>query len=312
MKGYSDSSLLWPLKGIIPPLVTPLTKNGELDVNSFARLIEHVLSGGVQGVFILGTTGEAPGLSYDTKKQVISCACRMVKGRVPVLVGVTDCSYHESITLAKLSADAGASAIVTAPPYYFQLDQKELTGYFHYLAGNSPLPLFLYNIPSHTKISIEPACIRMLAQHPNIIGLKDSSGNGVYFNTVLSLLKAQTSFALFVGPDEMMASMVLIGAHGGVSAGANLFPKLYVDLYTACIARDFDRIHALQQKVVDISLNIYNAFSVTNGFLKGIKATLSVMEICDDHMEVPLSPLHRSQKEKIKEKLFELKLIDPR
>jgi dihydrodipicolinate synthase/N-acetylneuraminate lyase len=150
--------------------------------------------------------------------------------------------------------------------------------------------------------------VKLLAGHERIVGLKDSSGNGTYFSTVSTLMQAYPSFSLFVGPDEMMAPLVLNGAHGGVSAGANLFPKLYVDLYNAAVSRNFDVMSSLQKKVMEISVKIYNPFPVAVGFLKGIKTALSVMGICSDRMEFPLGALDERQKETIKKNLSELQL----
>src|SRR2546426_12586467 len=106
------------LTGIIPPLVTPLLARDELDVAGLVRLIEHVLAGGVSGLFILGTTGEGPSLSYRLRRELIECVCRQVKQRVPVLVGITDTAFVESVNVARASAEAGADAVVVAPPYY--------------------------------------------------------------------------------------------------------------------------------------------------------------------------------------------------
>ena len=126
------------LSGIIPPLVTPLTARDELDHNGLARLLDHVMDGGVSGVFILGTTGEAPSLSYRLRRELISTVARHVNGRIPVLVGVTDTAFVESVDLAKHACDAGADAVVLTTPYYFPAGQTELTSYC--LLYTSPSP----------------------------------------------------------------------------------------------------------------------------------------------------------------------------
>src|SRR5262249_58691037 len=146
----------------------------ELDVLGFDRLIEHVLEGGVHGLFLLGTTGEGPGLSQRLRAEVIDAACRRVAGRVPVLVGVTDPSFAETIRLARRAAAAGAQAVVLAPPYYFPLDQPELKGYVERVAGAVALPVFLYHLPSFTKVPFEPETVARLLERPNLVGLKDS------------------------------------------------------------------------------------------------------------------------------------------
>src|SRR5690606_654387 len=230
------SILQQPFKGIVPPMVTPLMDNNTLDKIGLNRLIEHLIQGGVHGIFILGTTGEGTSLSYLLRKELIDLTCEMVGDRFPIMVGITDTAPEESIKLTTVAAAAGASAVVAAPPFYFGMSQSELFQYYWKLADQLPLPLFLYNMPSHTKINIAPETVKALSDHPNIFGLKDSSGNAVYFSSVLHMIKSNPSFTLMVGPEEMMASTILLGGHGGVNGGANMFPQLYVALYNAAVA----------------------------------------------------------------------------
>src|SRR6186713_1326422 len=129
-----------PLRGIVPPVVTPLADRDRLDRAAFSRLIERMFDGGVAGLFVLGTTGEAPALDYRLRYELVEAAAEIIAGRVPLLVGVTDPSLTESLDLAKPSAGCGAAAIVAAPPYYFPLQQRDLVRYFALLAEESPLP----------------------------------------------------------------------------------------------------------------------------------------------------------------------------
>jgi 4-hydroxy-tetrahydrodipicolinate synthase len=292
-----------PFLGIIPPMVTPLLNSKTLDKKGLDRLIEHLIAGGVHGIFILGTTGEATSLSYSLRKELIWYTCEKVQGRVPVMVGITDTAPEESLSLAITAAEAKAAAVVAAPPYYFGLGQTELMDYYISLADKLPLPLFLYNMPSHTKINIEPATVKGLSAHPGIIGLKDSSANAVYFNSVLYLMKADKSFTVLVGPEEMLASSLLMGGHGGVSGGANMFPKLYVDLYHAAVARDFDQILQLQDRVMKISQKIYGVGQTGSRYLQGIKATLSIFGICSDFIASPFSNFEKEKKEIVRNNL---------
>ena len=275
------------VNGIIPPMVTPLLQdNLSLDAKAVNNLINHIISGGVHGLFILGTTGEATSLSYNTRQQLILESCNTVNGRIPVFVGISDTSIEESLNLAQVAKQAGASAVVAAPPFYYGLGQIELFKYYWNLADKLPLPLFLYNMPSHTKINIEIDTALKLSEHSNIIGLKDSSANIVYFEKLCHLLKHK-DFTLLVGPEEVTAQTVLMGGHGGVNGGANMFPKLYVELYKAAIARDFDRINTLQYLVMEISTKIYNLGSFGSSYLKGMKAGLSALGIIDAHIAPP-------------------------
>lgn len=303
-----ESNLKLPLRGIIPPLVTPLLNNDSLNLEGLKRLIEHTISGGVHGIFILGTTGEFASLSYKLREELIEHTCQWVKGRVPVLVGITDSAFSESLRLAKIAAKCGADAVVLAPPYYFAAGQPELLEYLQRIMVQMPLPLFLYNMPTHTKVKFMPETVRMAAEIPGIIGMKDSSSDLAYFKQVQYALRDRDDFTFMVGPEEFMAEFVLTGGHGGVNGGANMFPKLYVELYNAARNRDLDRISTLQEKVMQISSTIYNVGSFGSSYLKGLKCALSVMGLCSDFMAEPFHRFNEPEREKIKEALKALHL----
>lgn len=284
--------------GIIPPMVTPLlSDNLSLDLDGVKHLVEHLVSGGVHGIFILGTTGESTSLSYKTREQLIIESCKAVNGRVPVFVGITDTSIEESVHLALIAQKAGAAAVVAAPPYYYGLGQEELYKYYWSLADQVSLPLFLYNMPSHTKINIDTKTVVRLAEHQNIVGLKDSSANAVYFQSLCYLLK--TNFSLLVGPEEITAETVLMGGNGGVNGGANLFPKLYVALYNAALAKDFARIEELQDLVMEISTRIYTVGSYGSSYLKGLKGALSALGIINGNIAPPFTTFDEKEMTKV-------------
>ena len=284
--------------GIIPPMVTPLlSDNLSLDLDGVKHLVEHLVSGGVHGIFILGTTGESTSLSYKTREQLIVESCKAVNGRVPVFVGITDTSIEESVHLALIAQKAGAAAVVAAPPYYYGLGQEELYKYYWSLADQVSLPLFLYNMPSHTKINIDTKTVVRLAEHQNIVGLKDSSANAVYFQSLCYLLK--TNFSLLVGPEEITAETVLMGGNGGVNGGANLFPKLYVALYNAALAKDFARIEELQDLVMEISTRIYTVGSYGSSYLKGLKGALSALRIVNGNIAPPFTTFDEKEMTKV-------------
>ncbi|WP_234567109.1 dihydrodipicolinate synthase family protein [Rhodohalobacter sp. 614A] len=294
--------------GIIPPVVTPLLDQNTLDHEGLERLIDHILAGGVHGLFILGTTGEGPGLSYNLRAEITEKVCAQVDGSVPVLVGITDTSVTESIRLAEKASDAGADSVVAAPPYYFAANQPELLNYFRTLADQSPLPLFLYNMPSHTKVNFAPETVQELAKNPNIIGFKDSSGDVIYFQKVLSLLKDNPDFTVLVGPEEILMQTMLSGGHGGVNGGANMFPTVYVDMYNAAKEKDFNRMQQLQKKILAISSGLYTVGNSPMKYLQGVKCALSLMGICSDTFALPFHAFEGQEKEKIREALKQLDL----
>ena len=298
--------LLQPLRGIIVPMVTPLLERDKLDVAGLERLIEHILTGGVQGVFILGTTGEAPSLSYRLRSELIQRICDQVKKRVPVLVGITDTSFVESINISCRARDAGAQAIVLAPPYYFPAGQSELLEYLDHLTRELPLPLFLYNMPSYTKLVFEPETIRAAAEYPGIVGIKDSSGNMVYFRRLQSLLKDHPDFSLLMGREELLAEAVLLGGHGGVCGGANLIPELYVELYNAACSKDLQKVEALHKKVMEFSTAVYHVGHYESSLLKGLKCALSCVGICSDFLAEPFHRFRRAEHEVVERYVKEL------
>jgi len=296
------------LRGIVPPLVTPLLDNNTLDVKGLERLIEHVIAGGVHGVFILGTTGEAQSLSFNLRCEMIIQTAKILKNRIPLLVGITDTSLSDSVKLADLAAECGADAVVSAPPYYFATGQDELAEFYEQLIPQLKLPIYLYNMPSHTKVSFAPATVRRIAKNPKVLGFKDSSANGTYFQSVMHEMRDRPDFSIFVGPEEMMAEVVLMGAHGGVNGGANMFPKLYVDLYNAAVAIDIDKVRKLQAKVMQISSTIYTVGSYGSSYLKGVKTGLSVLGICNDFLAAPFNKFDEDHRARIRSAIENLDL----
>ena len=304
--------LLKPLKGIIVPMVTPLLDRDTLDAAGLERLIEHILAGGVHGLFILGTTGEAPSLSYRLRYELIQRVCDQVKGRIPVLVGITDTSFVESVNISCKAKDAGAQAVVLAPPYYFPAGQSELLEYLDHLIRELPLPLFLYNMPTYTKLVYEPETIRAAAEYPGIVGIKDSSGNMVYFRQLQSLLKDHPDFSLLMGREELLAEAILLGGHGSVCGGANLVPELYVELYNAACSKDLPKIEVLHQKVMKLSAAIYKVGRYESSLLKGLKCALSCIGICSDFLAEPFHRFRRAEHEVIERYVAELEIADRR
>ena len=296
------------LRGIVPPLVTPLLDNNTLDLEGLEKLIEHVIAGGVHGVFILGTTGEAQSISFELRHQMIKETAKILKNRLPLLVGISDTSLVDSITLADLAADSGADAVVSAPPYYYATGQAELAEFYEQLIPQLNLPVYLYNMPTHTKVSFAPSTIRRIAENPKVIGFKDSSAGGGYFQSVMHEMRDRNDFSLFVGPEEMMAESVLMGAHGGVNGGANMFPELYVALYNAAVAKDVDKVRELHAKVMQISASIYTVGSYGSSYLKGVKAALSVLGICNDFLAAPFNKFDEAHKDKIRAAISALNL----
>lgn len=271
-----------PMRGIVPPMITPLLSSDRLDTAGLERLIEHLVIGGVHGVFVLGTTGEGPSLGYRLRREVIQRVVAQVNGRIPVLVGVTDTAYAETRRMAEFTAEAGGSAIVLAPPCYFYTSQSDLLRLVEGLTKDCSLPLFLYNMPSMTKVVFEPDTVAQAAGIPNVYGLKDSSGDKAYLNEVVAAVKDRKDFTLFVGPQEMLVDAMRLGVHGGVLGGANLYPKLYVDLYEACMQKREADVAELQMAVDSLAQALFASEDAEYRYIRGLKCALSLMDICSD------------------------------
>jgi 2-dehydro-3-deoxy-D-pentonate aldolase len=298
-----------PLRGVVPPMITPLADEYNLDLPGLKKLIEHVLAGGVHGLFLLGTTGEGPSLSYELKYEMVKKSCEIIAGRVPVLVGITDTSFAESIRLAEHAAACGADAVVLAPPYYFPAGQAELLEYFEHLAPKLPLPLFLYNMPSMTKVTIDVDTLRKASEIDNIVGFKDSGGNMIKYHEYIVAMQDKTDFSMLIGPEELLGESVLFGGHGGVAGGANIKPRLFVDMYEAAVAGDLDKIKKLQKEIF-ILRKLYSCGQYSSTFIKGVKCSLNCMGICSDFMAEPFRAFRKSERNKIETLLREIKLLD--
>jgi 4-hydroxy-tetrahydrodipicolinate synthase len=286
-----------PLRGIIPPVLTPLSGRDQLDAPAFESLLQHLIAGGSSALFILGSTGEAPGLSYRLRYEAIDRACAVAGSRIPLLVGITDTAFVESLMAAEYAAKKGASAVVLSPPFYYTLSQSAFLGYLERLVPLLPIPVYLYNMPSYTKLVISPETVRAAAAIPAIYGLKDSSGDRNYFRACKDAAAARPDFALLGGVEEILAELVGEGAHGGVCGGANLFPRLYVQLYEAAVTGDRELVARLQKIVMTISANIYTIGEPGSAYLRGLKTAMSVLGIGNGCMAEPYQPLSADDRE---------------
>lgn len=302
------SELQSRLCGIVPPLVTPLLDRDTIDRPGTERLIEHVIDGGVSGVFVLGTTGEAPSLSYRLRRELIRYVCELVAGRVPVLVGIADTSFIESVELAKVASEASADALVLTTPYYFPAGQTELLQYIASILKELPLPLILYNMPGLTKVWFEIDTLTQLAQHEQIIGVKDSSGDLGYYAQLAGLREQRPDWITLVGPEHLLAEAMKLGGDGGVNGGANCFPGLFTQWHRAILANDSREADALVLRVNQLQ-KIYEVGKYASRFIKATKSALSILGICSDRMAEPFNhflPPERARVEAILKELLEM------
>ncbi len=287
------------LQGIIPPLVTPLSAQDELDIDGVDRLVEHVIQGGVHGLFILGSCGEGPSLSYRLRREMIARVCERANERVPVLVGITDSAFTESVALADFAEDAGAAAVVASAPYYFAPSATELSGYVQRLHEEIPLPLVLYNMPGLTKVWFDVATLAELIELPKLIAIKDSGGELEYFASVAQLLRQhRPDMTLMIGPEHLLAESMQRGGSGGVHGGAVLFPQLFVMWYEALRSGDHEMAEEAAVVVRELQA-IYQVGTGHSAVPKALKAGLKHLGICSDLPALPFERFNANHRARI-------------
>lgn len=297
------------IRGIVPPMATPLASTDELDIPGLERLIEHILKGGVHGLFILGTTGEGPSLSHRLRRELIERTCRQVAGRVPILVGITDSAYPEMVRMADSAAQLGADAVVVAPPFYFRLSQSDLLRMIESLAGQSSLPVFLYNQPDLTRMSFDPDTVSRAADIPNVAGIKDSSGDMRYLKEVLNRRGGRSGFSVLVGPEHLLMEALQCGANGGVPGGANIFPDLPVQLYQAYLDGDEARQKEIQERIVILGAPIWTHSEAGPGDLRRLKCALNILGLCSARPAWPYVESEPDERVQIEQHMREYEIL---
>jgi 4-hydroxy-tetrahydrodipicolinate synthase len=280
-----------------------------LDVEALERLLGSLIDGGVHGIFALGTTGEAAGLSHRLRREVIERVCAQCKGRIPVLVGVSDTAIVESLRLAEYAALCDAAGVVMTAPYYFPVSQDEILAFLERTSGEFPLPVFLYDLPSHVRFRFAPETVKRAAEFPNVWGIKDSTGDLEQFLMLQKALSARPEFSILVGPEQLLGAAVSRGAHGAVCGGANLYPELYVGLYHAAVAGNTAEVNRLHEMVMKICERIYTVGHKESSYLRGLKCALAWKGIGDDFLAEPYTPLCGKEREIIRECLVELGIL---
>jgi len=227
---------LHELRGVLPALVSPLHRDGAVDEPAISRLVEHVLAGGVHGVLALGSTGEVASLDQAARRTVLAAVVKAADGRVPVICGVAQSRLADAIADVSAAAELGAAAVLVAPPYYYPIDQPTVLSFYRTLAKTSPLPILVYNIPQNTKVVVEPASVAALARDGSVAGIKDSSRDFEYFESVCVATRGLPDFRIFTGSDTMLLASLAMGGAGTICGGANVAPGWVVRIFD-----DFER-----------------------------------------------------------------------
>jgi len=291
------------IRGVIPPLVTPMTPDEELDEPGLRRLIRRLLKAGIHGVFMLGGSGEGIYVTDAVQARAIDVAADEVAGRAPVLAGVTELSIKRAIEKGKQAARLGADVLISMVPYQRPMPQEHVYDYFVALAEGTGMPVMMYNIPYAVPTNIKEETIVRLAEHPLIYGMKDSD-NHMHISRVLMLTKG-TGFRLLCGIEHNLLAGMMEGAVGGTLATANLWPEITVETYDACAAADWPRALALQRK-----LDRFTEFAFQVPLIPSTKYALALMGIiASDTMARPARTLSADEQRQVKEWLIENGLL---
>ena len=300
MKIMSDLKL----DGVIVPLLTPLRRDQSLDEAGLERLIEHALDGGVNGVFLLGSTGEFALLDHETRLQLIRAARRIVAGRVLLLAGVSEPGTRAAIEFGRRAVELGAEAVVASPPFYYHHSQADLIAHFAAIAKEVPAPLVLYNIPRNVKISLTAETVGRLMEIPDVIGLKDSAGDMAMFQAYLDLRDGRKDFSIAQGGELVAALSLARGADGLVLGPANVAPRLCRDIYDAVRAGEMERAWRLQARLGElISIHKHKSGPA------GLKAACHLMGLCGPTVAAPFEELSDEQVGLVRQTLINLELL---
>lgn len=238
------------LRGVIPPIATPLTPDRAVDEQSFRSLIDAQIDAGVHGLFVLGSTSEAPLLDIASQDTVIATAVDQVAGRVPVLAGCIDFSTARVIDRGTRARELGADGIVVCPPFYVTPSRQEIVRHYELVHDAVGLPILAYDIPSATHVKLERPVLRELAQSGAITALKDSSGQDANFRGVVLDNRDLPEFRIFTGSELTADNAMFVGATGLVPGLGNVDAAGFVRLYDAAVAGDWDAARTEQERLI--------------------------------------------------------------
>jgi 4-hydroxy-tetrahydrodipicolinate synthase len=288
-------------EGVIVPLVTPVTADGRLDDAAAERLVAHVAGGGC-GLLVLGTTGEVASLSAALRRRYVEIAVRVAAGRVPVFACVAHNCFDDAVALARTHLEQGVDAVVGMLPNYFELKPADMRRYFELLADRTPGPLYLYNMPATTGMSLPLDVVDALAQRDNVVGMKDSEPTPGRREQVAQRFGGREDFRLFMGIAADAIAALKLGFHGVVPSSGNLQPALWRDLFAAARAGRWAEAERLHADAVALG-EIFFAGQLLGESLAALKAGLASQGLCGPDMLPPLHALPAEAQTAIREKL---------
>lgn len=287
------------LKGIIPPLITPVTENEDIDEGALRKIVSHCIDKGLHGVFIGGTMGESLSSTQEQRDRSIRIALDEANGRVPVLGGVMDSSTRRVIENIKRFEQMGGEYAVVSPVFYStHAGTKETIRHFEEISRNTEAKILAYNIPAYTGLNMPPKMIYEIAKIDKVVGIKDSSGSFVQFVSLLNHFRG-TGFKIFQGLSALADISILLGADGLVLGYAPLFPEIYLDMYESSLKKDVDRMIRLAPIIERIAgINNFSTYSIA-----ATKCSMTALGFSDKRMMRPSEPVTPEEEIRILEEV---------
>lgn len=294
------------IKGIIPPIIIPLTKEEKVDEEGFRKLLRRCVDNGIHGIFVAGTNGEVMGLTLEEREKTISIAIDECGEEVPVLCGAIDSSTKRVIENIKRIEQMGGEIAVVTPVFYSKHTcRNEIITHFEEVAKSTKLKIMLYNIPPFTGVNMQPQEVLKLSEIDNIIGIKDSSGAYMQFQKYLHHFEG-TNFSVLIGNSDLIGIGVLMGANGAVPAIAPLFPELFIKLYDVASRGDIKQTIKLQKIVCETS----QILSMAKNPISAVKYAVSTLGFMDEYITSPNEKLTDEKKQMILNKINKINDMD--
>ena len=290
-------------KGVYTALITPFTASGVVDERAFADFVEWQIGQGVHGLVPVGTTGESPTLSHEEHNRVIDICVEVSKGRVPVMAGTGSNSTDEAIMTTKHAQKAGADGVLVVAPYYNKPTQEGLYRHFKAINDAVEIPIIMYNIPGRSVVNMTDDTIARLAELPNIVGLKDATGDLTRPLTLRAKL-AGRPFQLLSGEDMTATAFNVSGGQGCISVASNIAPKLCADLQDACARGDYVSALTLQDKLFELVAAMFCETSPAPA-----KYAASLLKKCLPGLRLPLVEASDGAKKQVQQALKNLHLL---
>lgn len=288
--------------GIIPAMVTPLTKTDEVNESALRKLTNFLIENGVHGVFATGSQGEFWAFSAEEKIRVWEIVVQETNGRVPVYAGTAAVTTREAIALTQAAEKAGVDAVSVLTPFFINPNPDELYEHYRAIAANTRLPVLLYTNPDRTNVKISAALLAKLSKIDNIVGIKDSSGDLTLTTEYLS--NVPKDFSVVMGRDTMIFAGLLHGAKGAIAATANVVPALVVSIYEHFKKNNLEESLKAQEALAPLRLAFtWGTFPVV------IKEALDLLGFDAGPSRAPVGPMSEAQRERLKNLLKDLKLM---